>query len=145
MGLLLVGFDGSDPSRRALDHAVARAKLSGDEIVLLLVVPKGVAQSSLSGMMPPGLELPPELDRTFVQNAKALVDEAVASHHGSGVKIQAVVKEGEAGRELVEAATRLKATEVIIGRKSYEAGHTKLGPVAERLVRNLPATVTVVR
>lgn len=145
MGRLLVAFDGSEPSRRALHHAIKRAKLSGDEIVLLTVIPSSVAKSSLSGMMPVGIELPPPLSRTFAQNALLRLEETVKESAQSGVKMHSEVREGEAGRVIVTAASELAVDEVIIGHKSYEGEDTKLGPIAERLVRLLPATVTVVR
>lgn len=145
MGLLLVGFDGSDPSRRALEHAVRRAKLAGDEVVLLNVIPQSVAKSTLSGMMPAGIELPPPLARTFEENARERMEDVVRGYAQQGVKMRAEVRAGEAAQAIVDAARELKADEVVIGHKSYESESLALGPIAERLVRTLPATVTVVR
>ena len=145
MGILLVGFDGSEPSRRALEHAVRRAKLAGDEVVLLNVIPPSVAKSSLSAMMPAGIELPPPLARTFEENARDRLQDVVRAYAEQGVKLRAEVRAGEAVQALVDAAHELRADEVVIGHKSYEKGELKLGPIAEGLVRHLPATVTVVR
>lgn len=145
MGTVLVGFDGSEPSRRALDHAVRRARLAGDEVVLLNVIPSSVAGSSLAAMMPAGIELPASLGRTFAENARQRLDDVVQEYAAKGVKLRAEVRAGEAAQAIVDAARELKADEVVIGHKSYESDALKLGPIAERLVRNLPATVTVVR
>lgn len=145
MGIVLVGFDGSDPSRRALDHAVRRARLAGDEVVLLNVIPPSVAKSSLSGMMPAGIELPPQLSRTFEENAWERLHDVVRQYAEPGVKLRAEVRVGEAVQALVDAARELGAGEVVIGHKSYETHEMKLGPIAEGLVRRMPATVTVVR
>ena len=145
MGILLVGFDGSDPSRRALDHAVRRARLGGDEVVLLNVIPASVAKSSLSGMMPAGLELPAPLARTFEENARQRLQDVVLQYAAQGVTLRAEVRAGEAVQAIVDAAHELRADEVVIGHKSYEKESLDLGPIAERLVKHLPATVTVVR
>lgn len=145
MPRLLVGFDGSAASRRAIEHATARARTGGEEVVLLSVVPASVAKSSLSGMMPAGLELPPPLARTFEENARRRLDEAVADLARAGVKATAELRVGEAAAAIIQAATELAADEVIIGHKSFESDQTPLGAVAEVLVRDLPATVTVVR
>src|SRR5205823_5173933 len=84
---ILVGFDGSEPSRRALDFAVARAKLSGDEVVVLTVIPPSVANSSLARMMPAGLELPPPMAKTFEESARQRIEDVVKEKQPSGVKL----------------------------------------------------------
>lgn len=145
MGVILVGFDGSEPSRRALEHAMRRAKLAGDEVVLLNVIPTSVAKSSLSHMMPAGIELSPALAKTFEEHARERVADALRDFGRDGVKLRGEVRAGDAVAAIVQAALELKADEVVIGHKSYESDSLKLGPIAERLVRNLPATVTVVR
>ena len=145
MTRLLVGFDGSEASRRAIAHAAKRARESGSEVVLLSVVPASVAKSSLSGMMPAGLELPPPLARTFEENARLRLDEAVAELAHAGVKASGELRVGEAAATIIATAAELGVDEVVIGHKSFETGKTPLGAIAQVLVRDLPATVTVVR
>lgn len=144
MGRVLVAFDGSEPSRRALDHAVSRAK-AGDELVLLNIIPPSVAGSSLSGMMPMGVELPPPLTRTFEENARQRLADVISQYARQGVRMRGEVRAGDAAQTILAAARELSADEVVIGHQSYESAEMRLGPVAERLVQLLPRIVTVVR
>lgn len=145
MARILVGYDGSAPSRRALQWALDRAKGSGDEIILVTAIPTSVAKSSMNQMMPAGLELPEPLGKTFEQNARSRLDDVMQEFAAHGVKMQGVVRAGEPGQAFLEAVREFSAAEIVIGHKSFEAGEMPLGPVAERLVRQMPATVTVVR
>jgi nucleotide-binding universal stress UspA family protein len=142
MARVLVGYDGSDPSKRALAWALARLKPE-DEIVLLTVLPKSVATSSLSKMMPAGLELPPTLAKSFEENARERLDEVARQH--PGVKMKADVRKGDPAQAFMDAVRDFSAQEVVIGHKSFESEDIELGPVAQRLVDALGATVTVVR
>src|SRR5438067_12162827 len=102
MSRLLVGYDGSEPSRRALAFALRKAKALGDEVVLLTVIPPSVARSSLSAMMPAGVELPPSMAKTFETNARERLDDVVKENATSGVKVSALVRAGEPGHVFLE-------------------------------------------
>lgn len=145
MARILVGYDGSAPSRRALQWALDRAKSTGDEIVLVTAIPTAVAKSSLNQMMPAGLELPEPLGKTFEENAKARLEDVMKEFAMHGVRMSGVVRPGEPGKAFLDAVKEFGAAEIVIGHKSFETGEMTLGPVAERLVKQMPATVTVVR
>src|SRR5262249_31985493 len=121
------------------------AKALGDDIVLLTAIPAGVAKSSLSRMMPAGVELPPAMGKTFEANARERLEDVMSQHAKEGVKMSAVVRQGEPGHVFMEVAHEVGASEILIGHKSFEKEPLPLGPIAERLVRHMPATVTVVR
>lgn len=142
MARVLVGYDGSDPSKRALVWALAHLG-SDDEIVLLTVIPKAVAKSSFSGMMPAGIDLPQQLKGSFEANAQQRLD-AVAREH-PGVKMSGRVTQGDAAEAFMAAVREFSAQHVVIGNKSFEGQDVDMGPVAQRLVDALGATVTVVR
>lgn len=141
-----MGYDGSDPAKRALEWALQRAKPLGDEVVLLTVIPASVANSSLSKMMPAGLELPAPLAKTFEDNARERLDEVLKEHASDGVKLEAhVLKSNDPAKAFMEAIRQFGANAIVIGHKSFEKEQVELGPIAERLVKHMPATVTVVR
>lgn len=144
MARILVGYDGSPPAERALQWALDRST-SDDEIILLTSIPPSVAQSSLGKMMPAGVTLPDALSKTFQQNALARLDDVKAQYAKRGVPITVAVREGEPSVAFLAAVAEFKIDQIVIGHKSREKGEIKLGPIAESLVKNMPATVTVVR
>lgn len=143
MGRVLVGFDGSPPSRRALDHALRHAGLTKDEVVLLNVIPPSVKESSLARMMPAGIELPPQMGGTFLDHARARLDETVQQAAKSGVSVRGVVALGEPAASLLQAAEEMKVTQIVIGRKSY-AADAILGPNAAALIMHATVPLTLV-
>lgn len=143
MGRFLVGFDGSPPSRRALEHALRQAALTKDEVVLLNVLPPTVKESSLARMMPAGIELPPQMSGTFLEHARDRLDETVQEAGRGGLSVSGVVALGEPAGALLQTAEELKATHLVIGRKSYDENAT-LGPNAAQVVMHATVPVTLV-
>lgn len=144
MARILVGFDGSPPSRRALLHAVRRSGAGGDEIVILTVVPAAVRNSSLSAMMPAGIELPRSMSHTFEETARLRLNEVVDELARAGVKVRGEVLAGEAAPTLLGFAQQLGAQEIVIGHKSFEGPQFTLGPNADKVLRGATVPVTVV-
>lgn len=144
MARILVGFDGSPPSRRALQHAVTRSGAANDEMVILTVVPSSVRKSSLSAMMPAGIELPRSMNHTFEETARMRLDEVVVELGRQGVKVRGEVRAGEAAATLLALAAELGAEEIVIGHKSFEGPNFTLGPNADKILRGAKVPVTVV-
>lgn len=145
MARLLVGYDGSPPSTRALEHALARAAEGNHELHVLTVLPESVRRSSLAAMMPAGIELPPELSSTFEENArKRLLDTLEEGRRGRKLALHGHVMAGPAAATLLRAAVELKATEIVIGRKSYEGPEFTLGRNGNEILRGASVPVTVV-
>lgn len=144
MSRVLVGIDGSPPSRRALDHAVSEARQQGHELVLLTVIPPAVRHSSLATMVPAGLALPPELSHTFEQTARLRLDELAAQLSTSGVKARAELRAGSIVEEFVRAAEELGASEIVIGHKAFEPHQVETGPNAAAIAERANVRVTLV-
>ncbi|MBI4394291.1 MAG: universal stress protein [Euryarchaeota archaeon] len=145
--MILVGYDGSDPSRKAIEHSLKRMEPEKDEVVVLTVVPKAVAERSFVGMLLPTADMSGiSDDKTFVESAKARVSEVVESVKKRGYRARGHVKVGNAADELIAAAEELKVDEICLGYKSYEKQTMYfIGSVAEKVVRHSNRTVTIVR
>jgi len=142
VGRILVGFDGSPPARRALDHATRRAIASGDEIVIATIIPPQVKGSTLAGLS--GLDLPPIFSRTFEENARLRLDEIAADLKRAGAKVRTEVRTGSTPTTVLALADELEVGEIIIGHKAFEGPHLTLGHNADEILRGAKVPVTVV-
>ena len=139
----LVGYDGSQMSRRALEYALSHA--AEEPVHVLSVVPASLQNSSFQNMLLPGMELPALNSGNFVESAERRLDELVKEYAKNQVKIETHVRTGDAAEQIIETANKLKCAHIVIGHKSYETHIMDLGSVAAKVMRYAKTTVTVVR
>jgi nucleotide-binding universal stress UspA family protein len=115
---IVVGYDGSEASRRALDAA---ADLVGYGSTLSVVTVQN-----------------PEVGRAAAGEARSLLQAR---------QVQALYHEpvGEAAEQLVETAAALGADLVVVGRRNRTPLRSLLGSVSSRVVRRARCDVLVVR
>lgn len=139
---ILVGYDGSPASRRALEFAIDRAKARSEGVLLAHVL----EWSPYSFLTPNELEerhrrRQEELDRAEAAILKPAI-EAVSS---SGVQIETVLKYGHIAETLCKLAESHDVSLVMIGRTGDSALSTRIfGSVAGTLAQIAPVPVTIV-
>ena len=135
---ILVPVDFSNPSSKALRYAVALANQFGAKITPLFVVelPEVVGMFQLL------------LDDDEIQatcKAKLMKFARKASVPGRLID-NALVRKGRPHREIVDAARTLKSDLIVISTHGYSSvTRVLLGSVTERVVREAPCPVLVVR
>jgi nucleotide-binding universal stress UspA family protein len=135
---VVVGIDGSDPSRRALSAALEMA--DHPDRVLAVSVEEHLPQYvAMRGEMD---EAKQAADEFFERIGREAAD--LAKQHGR--EIQFKVLRGHAAQRIVEFARDERADLIVIG----HSGHTGtvgtfLGTTAEKIVRHAPCSVLVVR
>jgi nucleotide-binding universal stress UspA family protein len=118
---ILIGFDGSEASRRALDVA---ARLTGYGSLLSVVT---VTLDGNGGV-------------------RGLLDEAHTRLLGHQVTATYLERVGDPAQELVEAARELETDLVVVGRRGEAVeGEPVPGSVSAEVVRTAPCDVLVVR
>ncbi len=126
---ILVPFDGSDHSRRALNRA-----LSVDEttaVVVLYVLDSGPEQPTDDGAE---------------RRSDRIVDEARSVAETHGREIETVQLSGNPGAKIVEFAAANDIDEIVMGsRGRSQPGGTAPGSVANAVIERAPVTVTIVR
>jgi nucleotide-binding universal stress UspA family protein len=132
--MIVVGVDGSEGSRQALEWAAGQAGLLGAE---LRVVSSWRWPNYLT-RIPPGADLQEETEQTV----RDLVAPVRAAH--ASLTITEVVVQGPAGPALLSKAE--DATLLVVGAQGRAAfPGMLLGSVAEYCVRHGPCPVVVVR
>jgi nucleotide-binding universal stress UspA family protein len=132
MQSIVVGYDGSDASRRALGRAADLAD-EGAKVVVVHAA-ASVYPGSSSVQVP---------DPAEERQSSALLDEAKELLAKRGVSPETRTTVGGAADALVDVATEAGADVVIVGRRSSAVAHI-LGSVSSDVVERAPCDVLVV-
>jgi nucleotide-binding universal stress UspA family protein len=137
---IVVGFDGSEPSERALAWATEEAKLRGAvlEIVMAWEV-AGVVYAY--GYVP---SLLPSLEEEARDAAEKILAETAEKARAAGVEVETEARRGQAADELVEAAEG--ADLLVIGSRGH-GGFTGLllGSVSAQCAHHARCPLVIVR
>jgi len=137
MSQIVVGYDGSDCSRAALDEAVRMAKALDDDVVVVF------------GYSPPGLwggEIV-EHEEAIEERGQKVLSEAKHQAEAAGIKVEAELVAKKASEAIVDIAERRDARMIVVGSygdpplKGMILGSTpnKLLHLSERPVLVVPA------
>jgi nucleotide-binding universal stress UspA family protein len=146
MKKMLVAYDGSDASKKALDM-ITKCAQKEDEVTLLTVVPAELAESSFTKM------LLPTIDLSTIVKSGSFKEKAMESLSKITKEIEYVVKKvtidvesGDPADEILMSAKKHQADVIIIGYKGYgKEGRFLLGSVTDKVVRHAGVSVMVVR
>lgn len=133
MGIKLVAFDGTEPSRKAIDKA---AELTGpqDELLLLMVVP--------SGSIAEFADLPPDMT---VSSARQLVNAELETLKGRGVRAMGMVREGDVTEEILNISSEMHVDIIVIGHHGVsKVGRFAVASVAEQVAKRADRPVLMV-
>ena len=112
----VVGFDGSEAARRALDFAVDRATAQGATVVIAHVL----EWSPYSFLTPTELEERHMRRKEELNRAEtSIITPAKASVEGKGVPVETVLRYGHIADTLCEVAEKMEATQIFIGRNGH--------------------------
>lgn len=141
-GKFVVGYDGSDASKRALDFAVDRAKAQGGSIVIAHVL----EWSPYSFLTPNELEeRHKRRNEELARAQEALMDPAVAALADSGVSVETEIKYGHIVNTLAAICKDSGAVQIVIGRDGETSiGARVFGSVASSLAQAAPVPCTIV-
>ena len=141
-GKFVVGYDGSEAARRALDFAIEKASAQGGSVVIAHVL----EWSPYSFLTPTELEerhkrRKEELDRAET----ALMAPVVKEVSGKGVEIDTAIRYGKIAEVLCDIARDTDASQLVIGREGESGLAARVfGSVAGALVQISPVPCTIV-
>lgn len=141
-GKFVVGYDGSEAARRALDFAIEKASAQGGSVVIAHVL----EWSPYSFLTPTELEerhkrRKEELDRAET----ALMAPVVKEVSGKGVEVDTAIRYGKIAEVLCDIARDTDASQLVIGREGESGLAARVfGSVAGALVQISPVPCTIV-
>jgi nucleotide-binding universal stress UspA family protein len=146
-GTIVVGVDGSEPSREALRWAAAEARLRDARLVAVhvwtFVPPTPIGEPGMIPMPPGDYAGQLEAERAAAQ---AELEEALAGAFPDGTsgEIETKLAEGDAAEQLAAEATG--ADLLVVGSRGRSGiASVLLGSVSSHLVSHAPCPVVVVK
>lgn len=138
----VVGYDGSDASKRAVDFALDRAKASGASLVVAHVL----EWSPYSFLTPEELEERHKRRGEELARAEnALIKPLVESISGKGVEVETVIKYGHIVDTLSAITKEYDAAQIFLGRQGETGFAARVfGSVAGSMVQSTPVPCTIV-
>ena len=146
MKKMLVAYDGSEASKKAIDMII-KCSNKEDEITLLTVVPAELAESSFTKMLLPTIDLSEVVKSgSFKQKAVESLSKIVKEIEYNVSKVNVIVEAGDPADEILITAKKQETNIIILGYKGYgKEGRFLLGSVTDKVVRHASMSVLVVR
>ena len=146
MKKMLVAYDGSDASKKAIEM-VKKCTNKEDEITLLTVVPAELAESSFTKMLLPTIDLSNIVKSgSFKDKATESLNKIVKDIEYNVEKVNVAVEDGDPADEILITAKKADADIIVLGYKGYgKEGRFLLGSVTDKVVRHASVSVLVVR
>lgn len=138
---LIVGYDGSPASQRAVDHAADAAQALGLKLLLVHVL----EWSPYAFLTPEELNERHKRREQELSRAREQIRPAVDALRGRGIDADTELRHGHAGELLCEIATSSGAAQIVIGRTGASAlANRLLGGLALTLSQASPVPLTIV-
>jgi nucleotide-binding universal stress UspA family protein len=146
MKRLLIAYDGSDASQKAIDMAL-QCSNPDDELVLLTVIPAALVESTFTNMLLPTIDLSTVITPgTFKEKAMENLGKIAKQLEGKISKVDVAVEAGDPADEILLVAKKYDSDIIFVGYKGYgKEGRFLLGSVTDKVVRHASRSVLVVR
>ena len=146
MKKMLVAYDGSDASKKAVD-TVLKCCGKEDEITLLTVLPAELAEASFTKMLLPTIDLSSIVKSgSFKEKAMESLKKVSKEIEYAVKKVDIAVESGDPADEILVSAKKFGSDIILIGYKGYgKEGRFLLGSVTDKVVRHASVSVLVVR
>ncbi len=139
---ILVGVDGSKPALKAVETAARLAVIHEAELILTHVVQvPAIAEQVIKAVADPGAKPKQVMERLSGEILGAASCHAEESGLDSGL-ISTLSAEGDRVKRIVEAARRLKADLMVLGRRGAQA--QGIGGLAQKVTVQAPCPCLIV-
>lgn len=135
---ILVPFDGSEFSKKALQRACSLSKADDSAVTVLYVIPR------YEEMI--GFFRTDSIKKSLSAEAAKILDSAAEIASGQGVSTKAVTREGQGAAEIARCAAELECDLIVMGTYGWK-GVSKaiMGSTTERVIMNAACPVLAVK
>ncbi|MFH1013926.1 MAG: universal stress protein [Thermoplasmatota archaeon] len=146
MKKILVAYDGSEASKKAIELGIKCAQ-EEDNIILLTVIPAELVESSFTKMLLPTIDMSSVVQSgSFKENAMESLSLIARDMETNVNQVNVDVEIGDPADEILLAAKKHDADIIVVGYKGYgKEGRFLLGSVTDKVVRYAGVSVLVVR
>jgi nucleotide-binding universal stress UspA family protein len=135
---ILLPFDGSDFSKKALTRACELSKIDGASITVLYVIPR------YEEMI--GFFRTESIRKSLVDEATRILDAATEVAAGQGSAIKTEIREGRASDEITKAAADFQNDLIVMGTYGWRGVNKAImGSTTERVIMNAGCPILAVR
>jgi nucleotide-binding universal stress UspA family protein len=141
---ILVGTDGSETAKRAVEEATQLAKQTGASIDIVSAY-EPVPSSRLREER---LEAPSDIEHKVNPNedVDAILEEAAADVRQAGVDVRTFARQGEPADAILDVAEEQGADLIVVGNKGMTgAKRFLLGSVPNKVSHHAPSSVLIIR
>ena len=146
MKRLLIAYDGSDASKKAVEVGL-KCSNKEDEILLLTVIPAELSESSFTKMLLPTIDLSSIIKSgSFKERAMDSLSKISEEIKPKVTNIEVSVESGDPADEILLSAKKHIVDIIVLGYKGYgKEGRFLLGSVTDKVVRYAGVSVLVAR
>ncbi|MCJ2513177.1 MAG: universal stress protein [Candidatus Thermoplasmatota archaeon] len=146
MKRLLIAYDGSDASKKAIEVGL-KCSNKEDEILLLTVIPAELSESSFTKMLLPTIDLSSIIKSgSFKERAMDSLSKISEEIKPKVTNIEVSVESGDPADEILLSAKKHIVDIIVLGYKGYgKEGRFLLGSVTDKVVRYAGVSVLVAR
>jgi nucleotide-binding universal stress UspA family protein len=135
---LLVPYDGSEFSRKALVRAAEMAKADGGQVTVLYVIPRYEEMMEFYRS--------DSIKKSLHAEAEKILGEAKKIADGMGISVRTEVREGHASDEIVAAAQKLENDLIAMGTYGWKGvNQAIMGSTTNRVISHAACPVLVVK
>ena len=130
---ILAAFDGSEHAYKVLYRAANLLK-EEDELILLYVKPSAIIA-----------EFEDIDENTHSKKMKEEINKIVLELKEKGIKAKGFIREGDVAQQILNLASELRCSLIVVGAGLSKIGKFTLGSVADKVARHADRAVLIVR
>ncbi len=145
---ILVPIDLADQETglKVIREGVVQAKARDGELTVMTVVPDILSGLDFRYAIRGEMGGSEDYDlKGIVQEALERLNEIVAEHTPSGMKVKTVARHGTAYEQILKVAGKMGATQIVMGAHRPTLSDYLIGPTTARVVRHAECSVNVLR